>query len=211
MSLYDDLGVEKTASDEEIKAAYKRAAKRTHPDVGGNAADFEKIKLARTVLLNPNARKKYDETGSIDEDELKNEREQAFNLAMQAVYSAIGHFEAGGVDLITCDLVGEAAKKLAADLKLCEDGIKGTEKAALKLRELAKRFRAKTKETGNRIGLALETRAIEITRIAAQQAERKRTLQIALDIVNAHVFDFEKAVVQEKLVVDTDLIRTDGI
>jgi len=202
MTLYDELGVDKTASEDEIKAAYKKAAKRTHPDAGGDAEAFEKIKQAKRVLLNANARKKYDDTGAIDESELRNAQDQAFSTAMQAIYNAIAHFETTGSDLLKCDLVGEASRQLGNDIASCEKSIRGTEKAALKLQELASRFRPKARDGNNRIAIALKTRAAEFARLIAQHKERLAILIIARDVVDAHVFDYEKNADMEEPVVD---------
>lgn len=66
---YETLGVEKTASEKEIKQAYRNLARKYHPDVyQGDAkkAAEEKFKLineAYEVLKDPEKRKKYDQLG----------------------------------------------------------------------------------------------------------------------------------------------------
>ena len=44
MDYYNTLNIEPTATDEVIKSAFKKKAKRTHPDAGGDENDFKKIK-----------------------------------------------------------------------------------------------------------------------------------------------------------------------
>lgn len=65
MTLYSDLGVDKTATQEQIKKAYRKKAKKTHPDVaaGGDSSEFHKVAKAYNVLMNPETRRRYDETG----------------------------------------------------------------------------------------------------------------------------------------------------
>lgn len=63
-TLYEILGVDKSADRDAIKAAYRKAAQRTHPDrEGGSEAEFKKVKHAFEVLHDPERRKQYDETG----------------------------------------------------------------------------------------------------------------------------------------------------
>lgn len=64
MSLYDDLGVSKTASSDEIKAAYRRKAMQHHPDRGGDEAIFKKVKAAYETLSDAKSRKVYDSAAS---------------------------------------------------------------------------------------------------------------------------------------------------
>lgn len=59
-SHYDVLEVPPFATGEQIKGAYKRLAKRTHPDLGGSAAAFEQVRSAYEVLSNPLSRRLYD-------------------------------------------------------------------------------------------------------------------------------------------------------
>src|SRR5256885_16767327 len=65
---YSTLGVAKTATDKEIKQAYRRLARKHHPDVnpGDKTAEskFKEINEAYEVLGDPAKRKKYDELGA---------------------------------------------------------------------------------------------------------------------------------------------------
>ncbi|QFY64118.1 DnaJ domain-containing protein (plasmid) [Rhizobium grahamii] len=60
---YEILGVRRDASDDQIKAAYRRRAKSTHPDSGGDPAAFGRVQKAYELLLDPVRRKVFDDTG----------------------------------------------------------------------------------------------------------------------------------------------------
>ena len=65
---YKVLGVEKTATAKEIKSAYRKLARKHHPDVNSgdknSDAKFKEINEANEVLSNEENRKKYDQYGS---------------------------------------------------------------------------------------------------------------------------------------------------
>jgi molecular chaperone DnaJ len=67
--LYAALGVSRTASSDEIKKAYRKLARKYHPDVNpGNAEAEEKFKAiseAHDILADPEKRKLYDEFGMV--------------------------------------------------------------------------------------------------------------------------------------------------
>ena len=64
---YQILGVSRNASEKEIKQAYRRLARKHHPDLNPNdksaEAKFKEINAAHEVLSNPEKRKKYDQFG----------------------------------------------------------------------------------------------------------------------------------------------------
>ena len=64
---YQTLGVSKTASQDEIKKAYRKLAHQHHPDKGtGNEAKFKEVNEAYQVLSDEKKRSNYDNFGSAD-------------------------------------------------------------------------------------------------------------------------------------------------
>ncbi len=62
---YSTLGVQKSASAEDIKKAYRKLAHQFHPDKGlGNEQKFKEVSEAYQVLSDPNKRAQYDQFGS---------------------------------------------------------------------------------------------------------------------------------------------------
>jgi curved DNA-binding protein len=95
---YKILGVSKNASEAEIKKAYRKLARKYHPDVnpGDNNAEhkFKEINEAYEVLSNPENRKKYDQYGEhwkhADEFEKAKQQKQ---YSYQHAGGGMGDFE----------------------------------------------------------------------------------------------------------------------
>ena len=64
---YQILGLQKTATDKEIKNAYRKLARKFHPDLNPNDKEaekkFQELNEANEVLSDPEKRKKYDQYG----------------------------------------------------------------------------------------------------------------------------------------------------
>ena len=62
--LYSVLGVSRTATDEEIRAAYRKLAKANHPDLNPGSKDaehrFKEISAAYAIVGDAEKRKRYD-------------------------------------------------------------------------------------------------------------------------------------------------------
>lgn len=68
MEYYDTLGVDKGASQDDIKKAYRKLAMKHHPDKGGDSEKFKQITEAFETLSDPQKRRRYDQFGKAGVD-----------------------------------------------------------------------------------------------------------------------------------------------
>jgi DnaJ-class molecular chaperone len=64
MSHYETLGVDRNASPDDIRKAYRKLAVKHHPDKGGDAEKFKAINQAHETLSDPERRARYDQFGT---------------------------------------------------------------------------------------------------------------------------------------------------
>jgi molecular chaperone DnaJ len=98
---YEVLGLRRGASEQEIKRAYRRLARKYHPDVnpGSKPAEtkFKEISEAYEVLSNPEKRRRYDQVGH-----------EAFSAGARGPEPGGGF---GGFDFSGVDLGGRRARR----------------------------------------------------------------------------------------------------
>jgi chaperone protein DnaJ len=92
---YDILGVDKNASADELKTAFRKQAHIHHPDKGGDAEKFKEINEAYQVLGNEQKRKQYDQFGSSFQN---GQAGGGFNPGNMGGFDFSG-FGSGGVDM----------------------------------------------------------------------------------------------------------------
>ena len=92
---YKILGVDKLATEAEIKKAYRKLARKLHPDLNPNDKnaenEFKKINEANEVLSDPEMRKKYDEHGKdwqhAEEFQKQQQTRQGFRSSNESHFS----------------------------------------------------------------------------------------------------------------------------
>jgi curved DNA-binding protein CbpA len=116
---YITLGVERDASQEEIKKAYRSKATECHPDKGGDAEEFALLNEAYKVLSDEESRKIYDSTGQSVHRGLDIEKE-AISLLL-GLFSEIAEIELESYigDPVQClkDLADERSRARSGDIK----------------------------------------------------------------------------------------------
>ncbi|MAQ18890.1 MAG: hypothetical protein CMN30_29345 [Sandaracinus sp.] len=108
---YEMLGVERSASDREIKRAFRRLAKELHPDCTGGcpnkAARFKEVSEAYSTLSDPEKRSRYDQFGEVGEIGA-----DGFGFDFQSMMNDLGGAAAGfGIDFESFFGGGERAKR----------------------------------------------------------------------------------------------------
>lgn len=95
---YSTLGISKNATDDEIKKAYRKLARKYHPDVNPDDKDahkkFQQINEAHEVLSDPEKRKKYDQYGKdwkhADQYEKARQQQSAGGFGGQGGFGGFG-------------------------------------------------------------------------------------------------------------------------
>jgi len=98
-SLYEDLGIDRSADSQEIRRAYLKLSKTEHPDKGGDAERFKVIQNAYEVLSDEQKRAVYDQTGQIQGDETQGHpggMPFGFPFDIGAMFGGMGGFPFGG-------------------------------------------------------------------------------------------------------------------
>lgn len=67
---YKTLGVSKNATADEIKKAFRKLARKNHPDAGGDEEKFKELNEAYEVLSDDKKRQLYDQYGTANENEI---------------------------------------------------------------------------------------------------------------------------------------------
>jgi curved DNA-binding protein CbpA len=188
--LYAALGVAPTASTDEVRAAYRRRARKAHPDAGGSPDEFTAITRAKHILVDPRRRERYDRDGVTD-DAPDNREAAAVQTVVQAVNAVVEEYARNGIDPGSRDVGADARTSIRDFIRRVETAQEKGRAAARKKRAIAKRFKTKKRGGVNRIAQAFLADAATIERAADADEDKKAVALRALEILDEHAYDFE--------------------
>jgi len=190
--LYAVLGIERTATTADVRKAYRRMAKKAHPDAGGSDKQFALIRLAHDVLTDPARRQKYDETGNIELKPVDN----ALGEALQQVKIALDHVITvclqRRMEPETVDVIADATRYLRDKIAEGEQANAKTKHEMDKGRKFVKRFKGKKKKP-NLITPLFEQQFAQGDQIIANNNRSIASMKRAIEILKDHEFDWSAA------------------
>ena len=139
MDLYEALNINKTATKEQIKKAYRKKAQKAHPDRGGKPEEFHKLSVAYTVLMDDQKKAHYDSTGKYNEKK-NNLDQQAFQELFTLINKLIGEMIQGNVEVIHKNVVKTVQSGIGQGIDKTKDIIREAKKKVKKLEKLKERF-----------------------------------------------------------------------
>lgn len=191
---YDILDLRINCSDKEIKQAYKMAAKKHHPDKGGNPKQFALITLAYDTLKDKDKRQKFDESGFMDGDSAMEKTEKASQLLQQLFFSIL---ENSNHDFIeSLDLIGSLKANINKKISELEAFIENLKQAEIKQKKALKVLKKRLKRAADKSNILLNALEASVTGIPNQIIFIKCQIDIQKEMYNLaaeYCYDFEKS------------------
>lgn len=203
MNPYTVLGVAPDATTAQIKKEYRRLSKIYHPDntETGDEKSFRQINEAWKVLSDPDRRKRYDETGDVEE---KVDAREAFIKmgTVQALGVMLSSFIESAWEMHEVDAIELMRKEMVSKRRILEANEQKTGKTLKKSHQMMDRMKIKADDGENPIGGILKKICDDNKRKhddSEDHLEIHRRMTLFLDAYN---YDFDAAAAaaeQEKL------------
>jgi curved DNA-binding protein len=84
---YEILGINRTANADEIKSAYRKLAKKYHPDLGGDPEKFKELNEAHDILGDANKKSHYDQVGFNQQPDPRNAYRSGTHFHFEDVFN----------------------------------------------------------------------------------------------------------------------------
>ena len=203
---YETLGVDRDATDAEIKRAAKEKAKKSHPDKGGSAEEFQASRRALAILMNPEKRKHFDQTGDADDVKPDNAAAQA----MEAIYHELAevtnaylmsNFDSAK-DPRRIDLLAKVEASIMDHIRKGEEMLRQGGQHARFLRDFRSRFTKKARKDGKPtaneafdfIARKLDDEIVAVEAKSEQLKEMIAGARLSLELIRTYDFRFDPPV-----------------
>lgn len=202
MNPYEILGVPRDADLAQIRKAYRTRAKTAHPDMGGDPVAFDLLKSATELLMDPERRKAFDETGAWQERQPDNQHKALFTLLASAFDQVLNEVQ----DPSRIDFVLEMSKRLGERRNNIALGRRELPAILAKLRKMRGRFQRKRKhkDDPNHLESLVNSRIEAVTaQLKRIEEEDELTLQVMklLDTFSFMVDMDVPSITQEQLMM----------
>ena len=176
---YAVLDLPRSASVASIKAAYRTRARMTHPDRGGEPAEFMVVVKAFGVLSDPAARRLFDETGRVDEDGARSHRQGVATILAEMFDTAVSTALSLGLPLQRVNFVEQMASAVRKQSAEAASGYRKLEADLAALKALRTRIRRRDGQP-NIFVQRLDEQVQNKTQELVDAAQRQALLETAL-------------------------------
>jgi curved DNA-binding protein CbpA len=191
LDLYKVLGVTSEADKPALKKAYRNKSMTTHPDKGGTPEKFALVKKAYDTLSDDAKRRKYDDTGEIDEDVPDNKFSDIGNIIANVFNGVLQACAKEGRSPLELDMVESMKQTLSNQISELQKQKRIMQNVLEVDKKLQGRFRKKKKDDNlmeNIIRFRIRDLSINLTRIEKQIADSKE----AKEFLSDYSFRFDK-------------------
>lgn len=196
--LYKLIGCRRNSSNQLIRAKIRKLKMEYHPDRGGNPDTFKLICQAEDVLLDPERRARYDETGEYDQGVPVNEFNHCQPIVTEALFRAVQSVGEAQQSHLATDMAQATRIVLGTMEDEIEAQLKEMEKGRLVLEEIRKRFHSDKPINAYRCVIDHELKGgAKIEQALRQKLDLvRRTILLLKD----DVYQFDQAVVRNTFV-----------
>lgn len=185
---YAILGLERTCSADDVRAAFRKASLQHHPDTGGDRETFEALKRAEAILSDAERRRRYDETGDTGESKHSQlDTDRGAHTVFATIIENIIVTEQ--IDVETEDLVDMMREVLKARIGEIEGDLARLRRGVDRATKMRKRFKHKTQGDENAITGILAWNAKRIQPKVDQTEAKLKDHRRALELLADYSFD----------------------
>lgn len=177
---YAALQVDRSTSPDGIKAAYRRRARATHPDIAKtyNADAFQEVVRAFDILSDPERRKRFDETGSADETNPVEDRAAAMQVLAGLFETMVSKASERRARLVSINFISGISELLQRNITDANSILGDLKHQADERLALRKRI-ARVGDGPNVFADKLTAQITSLERGQADQRQRLRILKLA--------------------------------
>ncbi len=195
---YETLGVTRDATVAQVKRAYRAKAKKAHPDSGGNSEAFGAAYLAMRILSDHEKRKKFDETGTVD-DSPNNTRSGALQVIQHHMSGIVNAFIQNGfnpqLDPRRMNVLAKIKEGIKGEIEQAKSGIANGKEVVEFMKDMAKRLDGGD-VPGNPLAASFHSHATGAEGTIANLKNGILCRELALEIIAKYKFRFDEPTTQ---------------